>query len=166
MIKAVYPGSFDPVTNGHIDIIQRGAKIYDEVIVLVAENVSKTPLFSLEERLDMLKEALKDIPNVRIDHFSGLLVEYLKKIDVKIIIRGLRAVSDFEYEFQQALTNKKLYPECETVFLVSDLKYTFLSSSMVKEIAKFGGCIKGLVPDYVAKKLYEKFNIEMENEDR
>ncbi|ACK42421.1 MULTISPECIES: pantetheine-phosphate adenylyltransferase [Dictyoglomus] len=160
MIKAVYPGSFDPVTNGHIDIIQRGAKIYDEVIVLVAENISKTPLFSLEERLDMLRHSLKDIPNVKIDHFSGLLVDYLKKIDVKIIIRGLRAVSDFEYEFQQALTNKKLYPECETVFLVSDLKYTFLSSSMVKEIAKFGGCIKGLVPDYVAEKLYEKFKVK------
>lgn len=160
MIKAVYPGSFDPVTNGHIDIIQRGAKIYDEVIVLVAENISKTPLFSLEERLDMLRHSLKDIPNVKIDHFSGLLVDYLKKIDVKIIIRGLRAVSDFEYEFQQALTNKKLYPECETVFLVSDLKYTFLSSSMVKEIARFGGCIKGLVPDYVAEKLYEKFKVK------
>ncbi len=160
MIKAVYPGSFDPVTNGHIDIIQRGAKIYDEVIVLVAENVSKTPLFSLEERLDMLRHSLKDIPNVSIDHFSGLLVDYLKKIDVKIIIRGLRAVSDFEYEFQQALTNKKLYPECETVFLVSDLKYTFLSSSMVKEIARFGGCIKGLVPDYVAEKLYKKFRVK------
>lgn len=159
MIKAVYPGSFDPVTNGHIDIIKRGAQIYEEVIVLVAENISKTPLFSLEERLDMLKESLKDIPNVKIDHFNGLLVDYLKKINVRIIIRGLRAVSDFEYEFQQALTNKKLYPECETVFLVSDLKYTFLSSSMVKEIAKFGGCVKGLVPDYVAKKLYEKFNV-------
>lgn len=159
MIKAVYPGSFDPVTNGHIDIIKRGAQIYEEVIVLVAENISKTPLFSLEERLDMLKESLKDIPNVKIDHFNGLLVDYLKKINVKIIIRGLRAVSDFEYEFQQALTNKKLYPECETIFLVSDLKYTFLSSSMVKEIAKFGGCVKDLVPDYVAKKLYEKFNM-------
>ncbi|MCX7721012.1 MAG: pantetheine-phosphate adenylyltransferase [Dictyoglomus thermophilum] len=160
MIKAVYPGSFDPVTNGHIDIIQRGAKIYDEVIVLVAENVSKKPLFSLEERLDMLEHSLKGIPNVRIDHFSGLLVDYLRKINVKIIIRGLRAVSDFEYEFQQALTNKKLYPDCETVFLVSDLKYTFLSSSVVKEIARFGGCIKGLVPDYVAEKLYEKFGVK------
>jgi len=159
MIRAVYPGSFDPVTNGHIDIIQRGTKIYDEIIVLVAENASKAPFFSLEERLEMLKESIKDIPNVKLDSFNGLLVNYLKRINVKIIIRGLRAVSDFEYEFQQALTNKNLYPECETVFLVSDIKYTFLSSSMVKEIVRFGGRVEDFVPDIVAKKLYEKFNI-------
>jgi|UniRef100_A0A7C3WMD2 pantetheine-phosphate adenylyltransferase len=160
MIRAVYPGSFDPVTNGHIDIIQRGAKIYDEVIVLVAENISKVPLFTLEERLSMLRESLQHIPNVKVDSFKGLLVDYIKKINVRIIIRGLRAVSDFEYEFQQALTNKKLYPECETVFLISDIKYTFLSSSMVKEIAKFGGCVEDLVPKCVAEKLYEKFNVK------
>lgn len=155
--KAVYPGSFDPVTNGHLDVIKRGAYLYDELIVAVAENVAKTPLFSLEERLEMLRESVKDIHNVYVDSFNGLLVEYLKKIDAKIIIRGLRAVSDFEYEFQQALANKKLYPECETIFLITDLKYAYLSSSMVKEIAKFGGCVKDLVPDIVAKNLFRKF---------
>ncbi|MGB9856703.1 MAG: pantetheine-phosphate adenylyltransferase [Dictyoglomaceae bacterium] len=158
--KAVYPGSFDPVTNGHLDIIRRGANIYDELIVAVAQNVAKTPLFTLEERLEMLRESVKDIKNVYVDCFNGLLVDYLKKVNAKIIIRGLRAVSDFEYEFQQALANKKLYPECETVFLVTDSKYAYLSSSMVKEIARFGGCVKDLVPDIVAKSLYKKFRGE------
>ncbi|MCX7845819.1 MAG: pantetheine-phosphate adenylyltransferase [Dictyoglomaceae bacterium] len=155
--RAVYPGSFDPVTNGHLDIIKRVANICDELIVAVAQNIAKIPLFTLEERLEMLRESLKDIDNVYIDHFDGLLVDYLKKVEAKIIVRGLRAVSDFEYEFQQALANKKLYPECETIFLVTDSRYAYLSSSMVKEIAKFGGCIKDLVPDIVAKKLYMKF---------
>lgn len=158
--RAVYPGSFDPVTNGHLDIIRRGAKIYDELIVAIAQNVAKKPFFTLEERLEMLRESVKDIENVKVDYFDGLLVEYLKKVDAKVIIRGLRAVSDFEYEFQQALANKKLYPECETVFLITDAKYAYLSSSMVKEIARFGGCIKDLVPDIVAKSLYKKFRGE------
>ncbi|MEN2984243.1 MAG: pantetheine-phosphate adenylyltransferase [Dictyoglomaceae bacterium] len=155
--RAVYPGSFDPVTNGHLDIIKRVANICDELIVAVAQNIAKVPLFTLEERLEMLRESVKDISNVYVDHFDGLLVDYLKKVEAKVIIRGLRAVSDFEYEFQQALANKKLYPDCETIFLVTDSKYAYLSSSMVKEIAKFGGCVKDLVPDMVAKKLYLKF---------
>ncbi|MCS7202078.1 MAG: pantetheine-phosphate adenylyltransferase [Dictyoglomus sp.] len=155
--RAVYPGSFDPVTNGHLDIIKRVANICDELIVAVAQNIAKVPLFTLEERLEMLRESVKDIGNVYVDHFDGLLVDYLKKVEAKVIIRGLRAVSDFEYEFQQALANKKLYPDCETIFLVTDSKYAYLSSSMVKEIAKFGGCVKDLVPDMVAKKLYLKF---------
>jgi pantetheine-phosphate adenylyltransferase len=158
--RAVYPGSFDPVTNGHLDIIKRGANICNELIVAVALNVSKSPLFSLEERLEMLRESVKDIKNVYIDYFDCLLVEYLKKVNARFIIRGLRAVSDFEYEFQQALVNKKLYPECETLFLITDLKYAYLSSSVVKEIARFGGCVKDLVPDIVAKKLYKKFREE------
>ena len=155
--RAVYPGSFDPVTNGHLDIIKRGANICNELLVAVALNVSKSPLFSLEERLEMLRESVRDIKNVYIDYFDCLLVEYLKRVNARFIIRGLRAVSDFEYEFQQALVNKKLYPECETLFLITDLKYAYLSSSVVKEIARFGGCVKDLVPDIVAKKLYKKF---------
>lgn len=155
--RAVYPGSFDPVTNGHLDIIKRVANICDELIVAVAQNITKVPLFTLEERLEMLKESVKDINNVFVDCFDGLLVDYLKRVEAKVIVRGLRAVSDFEYEFQQALANKKLYPECETIFLVTDSKYAYLSSSMVKEIAKFGGCVKDLVPEIVAKKLYIKF---------
>lgn len=155
--RAVYPGSFDPVTNGHLDIIKRVANICDELIVAVAQNITKVPLFTLEERLEMLKESVKDINNVFVDCFDGLLVDYLKRVEAKVIVRGLRAVSDFEYEFQQALANKKLYPECETIFLVTDSRYAYLSSSMVKEIAKFGGCVKDLVPEIVAKKLYIKF---------
>lgn len=158
--KAVYPGSFDPVTYGHLDIIKRVANIYDELIVAIAQNVAKVPLFTLEERLEMLRESVKDIKNVYVDYFDGLLVDYLKRVEAKIIVRGLRAVSDFEYEFQQALANKKLYPECETIFLVTDSKYAYLSSSMAKEIAKFGGCVRDLVPDMVAKKLYIKFRTE------
>lgn|SRR3989339_1639342 len=153
MKKAVYPGSFDPVTNGHLDVIERAAQLFDEVYVAVIANPEKKPHFSLEERTQMLKEATKNIKNVKIDSFEGLLVDYAKKINANAIVRGLRAVSDFDYEFQMALTNRKMCPDVETVFLMTDYKYSYLSSSMVKQIAKLNGNIEGLVPKNVEEKL-------------
>ncbi|MDI3310245.1 MAG: pantetheine-phosphate adenylyltransferase [Thermoanaerobacterium sp.] len=153
---AVYPGSFDPVTNGHLDVIKRAAKVFDKLIVAVLVNPSKTPMFSLEERVEMLKEVTADIENVEIDSFSGLLIEYLEKVNSKIIVKGLRMVSDFEYEFQMALINKKLNPEVETIFFMTSNKYGYLSSSIVKEVARFGGCLSDLVPDSVIKKILKK----------
>lgn len=147
MITAVYPGSFDPCTNGHLDIIKRSAKLFDKVVVAVLVNSSKNPTFTVEERMELLSEAVSDFPNVEICSFSGLLVNFMKKINANIVIRGLRAVSDFEYEFQMALTNKALYPEAETFFLHTSQEYMFLSSSIVKEIAAYGGSLDGLVPD-------------------
>jgi len=153
MKKAVYPGSFDPVTNGHLDVIERAAQLFDEVYVAVIANPEKKPHFSLEERTQMLKEATKNIKNVKIDSFEGLLVDYARKISANAIVRGLRAVSDFDYEFQMALTNRKMCPDVETVFLMTDYKYSYLSSSMVKQIAKLNGNIEGLVPKNVEEKL-------------
>ncbi|HHV73547.1 MULTISPECIES: pantetheine-phosphate adenylyltransferase [unclassified Thermoanaerobacterium] len=153
---AVYPGSFDPVTNGHLDVIKRAAKVFDKLIVAVLVNPSKTPMFSLEERVEMLKEVTADIENVEIDSFSGLLIEYLEKVNSKIIVKGLRMVSDFEYEFQMALINKKLNPDVETIFFMTSNKYGYLSSSIVKEVAKFGGCLSDLVPDSVIEKILRK----------
>lgn len=153
---AVYPGSFDPVTNGHLDVIKRAAKVFDKLIVAVLVNPSKTPMFSLEERVEMLKDATAEIENVEIDSFSGLLIEYLEKVNSKIIVKGLRMVSDFEYEFQMALINKKLNPEVETIFFMTSNKYGYLSSSIVKEVARFGGCLSDLVPDSVIEKISQK----------
>jgi len=151
---AVYPGTFDPVTNGHIDIITRSSKTMGKVIVAVVdENTVKNHLFDLKTRVELLKESVKHLKNVEVQVFSGLLVDYLNKINCFTIIRGLRALSDFEYEFQMALMNRKLNKKVETVFLISDQAYTFLSSSMVKEIAGLGGPIKTLVPPCVYKKL-------------
>ncbi|WP_350344903.1 pantetheine-phosphate adenylyltransferase [Proteinivorax tanatarense] len=157
MTKAVYPGSFDPVTNGHLDIIKRGTKTFDSVIVAVAHNSNKTPLFSNEERVNMLIKATKDFDNVIVDTFDGLLVNYCAKYKAGVIIKGLRAVSDFEYELQMASINKKLEKNVETLFMMTNNKYSFLSSSLVKEIAKWDGCIEGLVPKDVEIKLKEKF---------
>ncbi|MBE3579190.1 MAG: pantetheine-phosphate adenylyltransferase [Caldanaerobacter subterraneus] len=157
MRVAIYPGSFDPVTYGHIDIIKRGANLFDKLIVAVLLNPAKRPLFSIQERIELLKEVTKDIPNVEVDYFDGLLVEYAKKVNASAIIKGLRMVSDFEYEFQMALVNKKLNPSVETIFLMTSAKYGYLSSSLVKEIAQFGGCLSEFVPDIVAEKLMEKF---------
>lgn len=157
MKTAIYPGSFDPVTYGHIDIIKRGANLFDRLIVAVLLNPSKKPLFSVEERVELLKAVTYDIPNVEIDYFDGLLVDYAKKVNANAIIKGLRMVSDFEYEFQMALINKKLNPSVETIFLMTNAKYGYLSSSVVKEIAQFGGCLSEFVPDIVAQKLKEKF---------
>lgn len=157
MRVAIYPGSFDPVTYGHIDIIKRGAKLFDKLIVAVLLNPAKRPLFSIQERIELLKEVTKDIPNVEVDYFDGLLVEYAKKVNASAIIKGLRMVSDFEYEFQMALVNKKLNSSVETIFLMTSPKYGYLSSSLVKEIAQFGGCLSEFVPDIVAERLMEKF---------
>lgn len=156
MTTAIYPGSFDPVTNGHLDIIRRAAKIADVLIVAVLNNPSKTSMFTVEERVEMLRETTKDIENVRVDSFSGLTVDYARKEHAVCMVRGLRAVTDFDYELQLSQTNKVLAPEVDTVFLATDLKYAYLSSSVVKEAAGFGGDISGFVPSYVQKKVLDK----------
>ena len=150
---AIYPGSFDPVTNGHIDIIQRACQLFDKVIVAVIRNPEKKPQFSLEEREGMLKSSLLKNRNAEVESFDGLLVDYAKEKKANIIVRGLRAVSDFDYEFQMALTNRKMAPEIETLFFMTDYKYSYLSSSFVKQIAKLGGDVSELVPKPVAEKL-------------
>lgn len=158
MKAAIYPGSFDPVTYGHLDVIRRAAEIFDELTVSVLNNQLKTPLFSVEERVKILEEATKDIPNVRVDSFSGLLIDYAKKKGVHVAIRGLRAITDFEYELQIAQTNKLLSKgELDTVFLTTSLEYAYLSSSSVKEIASFNGDISMCVPKFVAQLIYEKY---------
>lgn len=144
---AVYPGSFDPCTFGHLDIIERSSKLFDKLVVAVLTNSSKTPMFTVEERIDLLKKATAAYDNVEICSFSGLLVDFLRQIDASVVIKGIRAVSDFEYEFQMALTNKALYPEMETLFMHTNKEYMFLSSSIIREIAAYGGSLKGLVPD-------------------
>ncbi|MBP7072470.1 MAG: pantetheine-phosphate adenylyltransferase [Clostridia bacterium] len=153
---AVYPGSFDPATNGHIDIIKRSGALFDRVIVAVLSNPSKNPIFSVEERVDILKRTCGDIKNVEIDSFSGLLIDYCKSKNANVIVKGLRAVSDFEYELQMAHMNKKLNQEIETVFIMTSSRYSYLSSSLVKEVAQFGGCIRGLVPEIIEKEIYER----------
>lgn len=154
---AVYPGSFDPITNGHIDIIERGLAIFDEVIVAIAKNSAKRALFTLKEREKMIKETMSGTKRVRVDIFDGLLVDYVESVGAGAVIRGLRAVSDFEYEFQMAITNRKLGKKVETVFLMSTEKYSYLSSRIVKEVASYGGSISGMVPDIVIKALKKKF---------
>lgn len=152
----VYPGSFDPVTNGHLDIIERASKIFDKLIVAVLVNPNKTPIFDIEERVEFLRETTEHLPNVEVDAFKGLLIEFMKQKNAKVIVKGLRAVSDFEYEFQMALLNKKLEPSIETIFMMTNSKYSYLSSSMVKEVARFGGCIEDLVPEKIARKVIKK----------
>ena len=158
MRRAIYPGSFDPVTNGHLDVLERGRKLFDEVIVAVASNDEKQPFFSLEERLDLLQQTAGKIENVRTAEFSGLLVEFAKAQQAGAVIRGLRAVSDFEFEFQMALMNRKLDPAVETIFLMPKEEYTYLSSRIVKEIARLGGDVSRFVPSCVAKALSRKFS--------
>lgn len=154
---AVCSGSFDPVTLGHIDIIKRGSAVFDKVIVGVLNNINKQPLFTVEERLEMLKESTKDLNNVTIDSFDGLLIDYMKKVNANVILRGLRAVSDFEYEMQIASMNRKLDNSIETFFIMTNNEYSFLSSSIVKEVAKYKGNISGLVPPVVEEALKQKF---------
>lgn len=154
---AVYPGTFDPITNGHIDLVERSLGIFDEVIIALAPNPKKMPLFTIEERIEMIKAATKGLENVKTDVFNGLLVNYAKKKKAKAIIRGLRAVSDFEYEFQMALMNRRLDSRIETVFLMPSEEYSYLTSTIIKEIAAFKGSVNGLVPKIVEDKLKEKF---------
>jgi len=158
--RAVYPGSFDPVTNGHIDLIQRSAALFDKVVVAILRNTDKIPLFTLEERTEMLEEVIRDLPNVSVTSFGGLLVDFVEQLGASVIIRGIRAVSDYEYELQMALMNRRLSNKVETVFLLPAESYSFLSSKLVKEIAQLGGSIRGLVPAKVEKRLYGKFPIK------
>ena len=158
MLKGIYPGSFDPVTYGHLDVIERSSKLVDELIVGVLNNKAKSPLFSAEERVRMLNEVTKDIPNVTVVPFEGLLVDFARKMDAGLVIRGLRAITDFEYELQMAQTNHKMEPDVETVFLTTSLDYSYLSSTTVKEVAAFGGDISQFVPGIVADLIEEKMN--------
>ncbi|MGM9925259.1 MAG: pantetheine-phosphate adenylyltransferase [Bacillus sp. (in: firmicutes)] len=155
---AICPGSFDPITNGHIDIIQRGAKVFDELYISVLNNSAKNPLFTMEERVELIKEVTSHIPNVKVDSFEGLLVDYARSINANAIIRGLRAVSDFEYEMQGTSMNRVLNDELETFFMMTNSQYSFLSSSIVKEVAKYKGDISALVPPVVHQALKDKFN--------
>lgn len=154
---AICPGSFDPITNGHLDIIRRGATIFDEVIVAIFNNQSKTPLFSIEERIYLIEQVTKEIPNVKVDVSEGLLVDYANQQNAHAILRGLRAVSDFEYEMQITSMNKKLEPHIETFFMMTNNQYSFLSSSIVKEVAQYHGNISSLVPEIVEEALWDKF---------
>lgn len=158
MKKAVYPGSFDPVTFGHLDIIERSAKMVDELVVGVLCNSAKNSLFSLEERVNMIEEMTKHIPNVRVESFDGLLVDYMSRIGANIVIRGLRAVTDFEYELQLAQINHVQKEEIETIFLITNLRYSYLSSTIVKEIASYGGDISKFVPAELMDRIYAKYN--------
>lgn len=158
---AIYPGSFDPVTNGHLDIIDRGSKIFDRLIVTVLENPRKNAVFSTKERLDMLKLILENYTNVEVDYYQGLLVDYAEQKNAQVIIKGLRAISDFEYEFQMAMINHKLNPSVETMFMMTNSKFSYLSSSIVKEVASYGGCIQGLVPDSLYDLILSKFQADI-----
>ncbi len=159
MTKAIYPGSFDPVTKGHLDIIKRSSKILDQVIVAVLENPRKIPTYGIEERVKMLEMVTEPYPNVKVDYYKGLLIEYATKNNINIIIKGLRAMSDFEFEFQMALVNQKLSPSIETLFMMTNNKYSYLSSSIVKEIAGLGGDIRSLVPPEVHDMIMAKYKL-------
>ncbi|GAC1674526.1 MAG: pantetheine-phosphate adenylyltransferase [Candidatus Acidiferrum sp.] len=157
---AIYPGSFDPVTNGHLDLIERGEKMFDRIIVAVLKNVEKEPLFSVPERVEMLREATKHWPNVEVEIFQGLLVDYARRKSAGVILRGIRAISDYEYELQMALMNRKLEPRLETVFMLPGESFSYLSSKLVREIARLGGPLTGLVPPAVEARLLEKLSGE------
>ncbi len=156
---AIYPGSFDPITNGHIDMVERGLRLFDKIIVCIMCNPGKETLFTIKERLEMIRESLKKFPNIEIDSFDGLLVDYGAKRNANAILRGMRAVSDFEHEFQLALMNRKLNRKIQTVFLMTGFRWIFTSSSIIKEAASFGGDVTGMVPPIVNQKLKEKFNL-------
>jgi pantetheine-phosphate adenylyltransferase len=159
--KAIYPGSFDPLTFGHVDIIARSARLFDEVVVGILTNPQKAPLFTVDERIEIMNKILKpQFPNVEVDVFHGLLVDYAKQKNAQVIVRGIRAVTDYEYEFQMALMNRRLTPEIETVFMMPAENYSYLSSRLVKEIAELGGSVTGLVPEIVEKRLKQRFKKE------
>ena len=153
---AVYPGSFDPLTNGHVDIITRGARLFDRIVVAILINSEKSPLFTMEERVEIAREVFKDVPNVEVDTFDGLLVDYVDRRGAQVIVRGLRAVSDFEFEFQMALMNQRLNGRIETIFLMPAEQYTYTSSRLIKEVFRLGGKVHGLVPDMVEERLRHK----------
>ncbi len=153
---AVYPGSFDPLTNGHVDIISRGARLFDRIIVAILVNAEKAPLFSMEERVEIAREGFKPFPSVEVDTFNGLLVDYVERRNAQVIVRGLRAVSDFEFEFQMALMNQRLKPAIETVFMMPAEQYTYISSRLIKEVFSLGGRVDGLVPELVEERLRRK----------
>jgi len=157
-VIAIYPGSFDPPTNGHLDLIERGSKIFDQLIVAILRNLDKAPLFGLSERALMLEAMTEDFSNVRVDTFDGLTVDYAAKVKAGAVLRGIRAISDYEYELQMALMNRKLQPNLETVFMMPAEQYSYLSSRLVREVAQLGGSIKGLVPDLVERRLREKLD--------
>ena len=157
MKRAVYPGSFDPVTFGHLDVIKRSATLVDELIVAVLQNNKKNPLFSVEERVNILKKVTKDISNIRVESFDGLSIDFVKECHAQFLVRGLRAITDFEYELQMAQTNRVLEPEVDTTFLITSLEYAYLSSTVVKEVAAFGGDIHKFVPDFVEKEIRAKY---------
>lgn len=157
---AIYPGSFDPLTFGHLDIIERGSKLFDTLIVAVMKNPSKRPLFTAEQRVEMIEEAVIHLPNTKVVQFDGLLIDLVREKNANIIIKGLRAVSDFEYEFQMALMNKKLDTNIETLFMMTNANYSYLSSKIVKEVASFGGCIRKIVPENVVRQVEEKYRKE------
>jgi len=152
-VIAIYPGSFDPITNGHLDLIQRGSRLFDRLIVSILRNENKSPLFSVEARMEMLREVVKDYPNVEVDSFNGLLVDYAEKREAQVLLRGIRAISDYEYELQTALMNRRLRSSLETVFLLSNEAYSFISSRLIKEVFSLGGNISGLVPPSVEVRL-------------
>ena len=163
MKRAIYPGTFDPVTLGHLDIIERSSRIFDEVIVGILVNNSKVPLFTVEERVAMIRESVKHMPNVQVTDFDGLLVDFAKARQAEFIVRGLRAVTDFEYELQMTQTNKVIAPDIDTIFLTTSLKYSYLSSSAVKELAAFGSDISRFVPEHVARKIRKAYEIDNTN---
>jgi len=155
---AIYPGSFDPLTNGHVDIITRGARLFDRIVVAILVNAEKAPLFPMAERVEIARAVFEDHPNVEVDTFEGLLVDYVTRRKAQVIVRGLRAISDFEFEFQMALMNRRLNDRIETVFMMPAEQYTYISSRMIKEIVSLGGRVSGLVPDMVEKRLREKLS--------
>jgi len=159
-VLAVYPGSFDPLTNGHVDIISRGARLFDRIVVAILVNAEKTPLFTIQERVDIARAVFMDQPNVEVDTFDGLLVDYVEKRRAQVIVRGLRAVSDFEFEFQMALMNRRLNSTIETVFMMPAEQYTYLSSRLIKEVFSLGGDVRGLVPSAVEKAMHEKKGVK------
>ena len=162
-IRAVYPGTFDPVTNGHVDLIKRSAALFDEVIVGILENTDKVPLFSVEERIEMLEEAIEGLGNVSVTKFAGLLVDFAERVHAAVIVRGIRAVSDYEYELQMALMNRRLSSKVETVFMMPAETYSYLSSRLVKEISFLGGSVRGLVPPTVDRRLKQKSRVVREH---
>lgn len=155
---AVYPGSFDPLTNGHVDIITRGARLFDRIVVAILVNAEKHPLFSMEERVEIAREVFSAHPNVEVDTFEGLLVDYMERRNAQVVVRGLRAISDFEFEFQMALMNRRLTPQIETVFMMPAEQYTYISSRLIKEVFSLGGRVQGLVPELVEHRLWAKKN--------